>query len=187
MKPIETGVGEQGPLDAWALRKAAGVEDPIDTICPQQFSLPAAPTVAAQDENRSVDLDSIFRAYENIRAERDFVWVEGAGGLLVPATDTLCMADLASALELPILLVVRASLGTINHTLLSLSEIDRRQVECAGVVISHAAGPTDPADLKNLGALRDQIGPRLLGELPHLGPKRDMPSDWLDVDRLIDA
>ena len=187
MKPIETGVGEQGPLDAWALREAAGVEDPIEKICPQQFALPAAPTVAAEDENRTVDLDCILDAYQDLRARYDFVWVEGAGGLLVPATDTLCMADLANQLALPILLVVRASLGTINHTLLSLAELEHRNLECAGVVISHAAGPTSAADLKNLSALRRDLGERLLGELPHLGPAEEPPRGWMDLDRLVDA
>ena len=185
LKPIETGVGEAGPLDAWALREAAGVDDPIDVLCPQQFSLPAAPTVAAEDENRNVDLDAILRAYESIRADRDFVWVEGAGGLLVPATKTLLMADLAALLELPLLLVVRASLGTINHTLLSLEAIEGRDLDCAGVVISHSAGPTSPADEKNLSALRSQLGTKLLGELPALGPNTDPGRDWLDCERLL--
>ena len=59
LKPIETGVGEAGPLDAIALRNAAGSDEPIAAICPQQFALPAAPTVAAQHAQRKIDLDAM--------------------------------------------------------------------------------------------------------------------------------
>lgn len=184
MKPIETGVGKQGPLDALALKEAAGVDDPLGDICPQQFALPAAPDVAALDEGRTVDLEAIVRAYQRICADRDFVWVEGAGGLLVPTTSQTCMADLARTLALPVLLVARAALGTTNHTLLSLAELKRQKLHCIGVVISHAGGHLSPADAKNLSGLRAKLGAQLLGELPPI-QRGAPPTDWLDLDRLI--
>ena len=186
MKPIETGVGQEGPLDALALREASGLDDPIDLVCPHQFSLPAAPNAAAEDEGKEVDLPLILSHYETLRAQRDFVWVEGAGGVLVPVTDDSSMADLAKALGLPVLLVARASLGTINHTLLSLAEIERQNLECVGVVISHSPEPTSPADLKNLEVLRKTLGPRLLGELPNLQPGEAPHAGWLAPQSLLD-
>lgn len=185
MKPIETGVGPEGPLDALALREAAGVPDAIDLVCPHQFSLPAAPNVAAEEEGRNVDLPLIMSTYETLRAQRDFIWVEGAGGILVPVTDDFSMADLAKALALPVLLVARASLGTINHTLLSLAEIDRQNLECVGVVLSHSAQQTSEADLKNLGTLRKTLGPRLIGELPTLEGDDPAPDGWLRPESLL--
>jgi dethiobiotin synthetase len=185
MKPIETGVGQHGPLDALALKEAAGVDDPLGDICPQQFALPAAPDVAAHDEGRAVNLEAITRAYSRLCAERDFIWVEGAGGLLVPTTSQMCMADLARDLELPILLVARAALGTLNHTLLSLAELERQKLPCLGVVLSHAGGPLSPADAKNLSGLRARLGDRLIGELPPLQESDSPPADWLDLDRLM--
>jgi dethiobiotin synthetase len=59
MKPVETGVGPQGPLDAISLVESALVDDPLDDVCPQRFALPAAPIVAAAAEGREVDLDAI--------------------------------------------------------------------------------------------------------------------------------
>jgi dethiobiotin synthetase len=185
MKPIETGVGPEGPLDALALREAAGVPDAIDLVCPHQFSLPAAPNVAAADEGRDLDLPLIMSAYETLRDQRDFIWVEGAGGILVPVTDDSSMADLAKALALPVLLVARASLGTINHTLLSLAEIERQSLECVGVVISHSAQQTSEADLKNLQTLRKTLGARLIGELPTLAEGCAAPDGWLRPDALL--
>jgi len=187
MKPIETGVGPDGPQDALALSRAAGVPDALSDICPLQFTLAAAPNVAARAEGRLVDLSRIPPAFERIRAQRDFVWVEGAGGLLVPTTDALCMADLAQQLGLPVLLVARTALGTINHTLLTLRELDRRQLPSAGVVLSHASGTLSSADAENLGDLRERLGDRLLGELGPLRDGRPSSEDWLDLGPLITA
>jgi len=170
MKPAETGVGPDGPLDAQALRAAAGASDPLEEICPVQLALPAAPSVAAEDEGAGVDLARIRKALDGLAARHDTMVVEGAGGLLVPLAPGFTMADLATELGLPMLLVARAALGTINHTLLSLEAIEARGLALAGVVVSHATGPLSDADAKNLGALREALGPRLLGEIPPLAP-----------------
>ena len=189
MKPIETGVDARGPLDAIALRAAAGVADALDAICPQQFAQPAAPHVAAAAEGRSVDLDAIYAQFALLAARHRALLVEGAGGLLVPTRDGADMGDLAAALSLPVLVVARAALGTINHTLLTLAELERRGIELAGVVVSHADGPLPEADRANLAHLRGALGERLLGELPFRagGFAFDDPEpENLELDRLLD-
>jgi len=185
MKPIETGVGEAGPLDALALREAAGVEDPLETICPQQFALPAAPNVAARAEHREVDLDSIDAAFERVIKDRDFVIVEGAGGLLVPIRDEMTMAELGRRLGLPLLIVARASLGTINHTALTLDVAASKNLEVVGVVISHAGGVLSAADNSNLLGLKEILGDRLLGEIPPLAPGAAAPPAAIDFDAVM--
>ncbi len=168
IKPIETGVGPDGPLDAIALRDAAGTGDTLELVCPQQFALPAAPNVAAHAEARDVDLAAIEAAFRRIADGRDFIIAEGAGGLLVPIRDGYTMADLARELGLPLLIVARAALGTINHTRLTLEAAATRNLLVVGVVISHAAGELSAADASNLGALRAELGDRLIGEIPAL-------------------
>ena len=152
-KPIETGVGALGPADAIALRDAAGSDDPLEDVCPQHFALPAAPTVVA----------------------------EGAGGLLVPAAEGCTMADLARRLGLPLVIVARAALGTINHTALTLEAAAARGLDVLGVVISHADGALSGPDAENLTALRAALGRRLIGEIPPLGPAATAPTDAIDV------
>lgn len=171
-KPIETGVGGGGPLDALALLEASGAGDPLDDVCPQRFALPAAPTVAAAHEGRSVDLAAVRAAFRRIQSRHECVIAEGAGGLLVPAAEGSTMADLARELELPVLVVARGALGTINHTLLTLEVALARGLSVAGVVISHQK-PLSPADAANLEALREALGAGLLAELPpfELGEK----------------
>jgi len=184
MKPIETGVGEAGPLDAIALRDASGSTDPLATICPQQFAMPAAPNAAAGAESREVDPTAIDAAYEILANGRDLMVVEGAGGLLVPIRDDWTMAELARRLDLPLLVVARASLGTINHTALTLEVAASKRLPVLGVVISHVGGPISAADTSNLRALKDFLGSRLVGEIPPLAPTEAPPSDAIDIDAL---
>ena len=187
MKPAETGVGEAGPLDALALREAAASADPLDDVCPQQFGLPAAPTVAAAHEGRRVDVAAIQAAFDRLAARHELLVVEGAGGLLVPAADGLDMAGLAARLELPVLVAARAALGTINHTLLTVEAAERRGLRLAGVAISHAGGPLSDADAANLGALREALGPRLVGEIGPLAPGELAKEGALHLDALLEA
>lgn len=170
MKPVETGVGPAGPLDAIALRTAAGVEDPLSEICPERFALAAAPAVAAAAEGRTVDLDAVRSAHARLGVRHPLLVVEGAGGLLVPVADQCSMADLAARLKAPLVVVARGALGTINHTWLTLEAAEHRGLEVLGVVISHCDGPLSEADAENLEALRRDLGSRLLGEVPPLAP-----------------
>jgi dethiobiotin synthetase len=185
MKPMETGVGADGPLDALALREAAGVDDAMETICPVQLPLPAAPTVAAAALGREVELDPIWGAFETLAAVHQFLVVEGAGGLLVPAAKNVTMADLGLEFGLPLLIVARAALGTINHTLLTLEAASTRGLRVVGVVISHANGPLSPSDDANLAALREALGDRQVGEVPALAPGETPGNDALDVDAIL--
>ena len=186
MKPIETGVGGDGPLDALALREAAGCDDPLDTICPQQFALPAAPSVAAEAEGRQVDLAAVRSAFARLAARRSPLLVEAAGGLLAPAAAGVTMADLARELGLPLLLVTRSALGTINHTRLAIEAVRARGLPLAGVVISHGSGPLSGADEANCQALRDELGPLRVGEVPPLTPEARADAslfDWPALER----
>ena len=187
MKPIETGVGPQGPLDAIALVEAAGSDDPLDLVCPQRFALPAAPSVAAAREGRAVDLAAIRDAFARLRERHRFLLVEGAGGLLVPIAADYSMADLAAELALPVLVVARGALGTVNHTLLTLEAIERRGLALAGVVVSHGTRPLSGADAENLGVLRNALGARLVGEIEPVSPEASVPRDAIDLDALLGA
>ncbi len=187
MKAVETGVGADGPLDAIALREAAGGVDPLDRVCPQRLSLPAAPAVAGAEDGRKVDLASIHAAFAELASRHECVLVEGAGGLLVPLTSRVCMADLARDLALPLLVVARARLGTINHTLLTLEVARGRGLVIAGVVVSHGSEPISSPERKNLDHLRESLGRLWLGELPRLAAGAEAPAGAIDVDAVIRA
>ena len=185
MKPIETGVGPGGPADAIALRAAAGERDPLADVCPQRFALAAAPEVAARADGRAVDLAAIDAAWLRLCARREFLVVEGAGGLLVPIAAQFSMADFAARLALPVLVVARAALGTINHTRLTLAAARARGLRVAGVVISHAGGALPDADVANLELLREELGALRIGEIPPLAAGALPDPELLDVEALI--
>lgn len=187
MKPIETGVGVAGPLDALALRDAAGVGDGIEEICPLQFAMPAAPNVAAAAEAREVDLELLAQSFAEIAGRHELMVVEGAGGLLVPTTSGSDMGDLAQQLDLAVIVVARMALGTINHTLLTLREVERRGLALAGVILCDADGSLSNSDRANLSHLRAELGPLLVGEIEY-APKGELPAkDVLAIDALTRA
>jgi dethiobiotin synthetase len=186
MKAVETGVGPEGPLDAAALAAAAGGLEPLSEICPQRFGLPAAPAVAAAREQTRVDGMAVREAYVRLASRHAAVVVEGAGGLLVPLDESDTMSDLAHALGLPLLIVARATLGTINHCGLTLEVARARGHRVAGVVISHADGELSAADAANLGYLREQLGELLLGELPPLAEGEEPADDAIRLAPLLE-
>lgn len=166
LKPIETGCAPL-PADALALAEAAGDDAPLERLCPYRLALPAAPEVAARAEGAKLELAPIRAALARARADADLVIVEGAGGLLVPIAPGLDMAGLAAALELPVLVATRATLGTINHTRLTLEAAAARGLRVVGLVVSHTTPQLSPADRRNLDLLLEALPVPFLGELAH--------------------
>lgn len=174
LKPVETGCREHGgrlvPEDALALAAAAGDDAPADRLCPYALPLAAAPEVAARAAGIAIGFERIAAAFETARADADALVIEGAGGILVPVAPGIDMAELARRLELPLVIVARAALGTINHTLLTLEAARARGLRVLGVAISHTEPELPAASMRNLEALRAQLarsGVECLGELAH--------------------
>lgn len=184
-KPIETGVGPEGPLDAQALRAAAGSSEPLDAVCPVALPLPAAPSVAAADAGHDIPLERLLECVRAAIARHAFTLVEGAGGLLVPIAAGYAMADLARDLALPVVIVARARLGTLNHTHLTLEAARARGLRVAGVVLSHGDGALSDADAKNLAWLRNELGTLVVGEVSPLVPGTLPARDAIDVETLV--
>jgi dethiobiotin synthetase len=171
MKPVTSGCREeQGQLvsdDARLLCRAAGLPCQPDTA-PYLLVEPLAPAEAARLDGVVIDLAHLKGCYDRLAAKHDFVIVEGAGGLMVPLADGLMTTDLISALGLPLLVVARPNLGTINHTLLTCFSARQLGLSLAGVIVNNY--PEIP-DLAEQGAPRQieaLCGAPLLGVWPHL-------------------
>jgi dethiobiotin synthetase len=163
MKPCETGDGDDGAR----LIAATGRALDESLARPYRFALPASPEVAARAEGSFVDVERIASAYARLAADADFTIVEGAGGLLVPVAPGLLMADLAARLGLPILVVARASLGTVNHTLLTLEAARARRLAIAGVVLCRAVDSAGADEPTNPEAIAAYGRVPILGLFPH--------------------
>jgi dethiobiotin synthetase len=149
LKPFETGCDPRA-RDAEALERAAGSGLPLDARCPFRYRLPLAPAAAAEREGRR-ERGVFARAVRTIEeaAAGKFAIVEAAGGLLVPITRTKTILDLAAALRLPVVLVGRNALGTINQTSLSVRALRRRKLAVRAIVLSRALLPPDPSQADN--------------------------------------
>jgi dethiobiotin synthetase len=152
MKPVETGV-EPGrdPTDAWQLLLAAGSSASLGDVVPYVFGDPVAPWVASQRERRPIDIDVLDAAFERLSARADVVIVEGAGGLLVPITETEHYGSLFKRWQLDVVVVALNRLGVINHARLTVRELARIGRPVRAVVLNDGATP--PAD----AAVRDNL------------------------------
>ncbi len=175
MKPAETGCREeQGrlmPQDSIFLRQVSGCKAPQELVTPYTFLEPLAPAVAAQHEGQEIDLAHIVRCYETLANEHDIVLVEGSGGLLVPLTRRESFLDLAIRLDLPLLVVARNILGTINHTALTVI-VASQSCQVLGIVLNTVSPEfKDESQANNVESLQLWGRAPLLGILPY-SPER---------------
>ena len=178
MKPIATGTsaGADALSDPDWLASVTGVDDPPDLIAPYRLRAAAAPLIAAAREGLAIEPARIIGAFQALSARHDCVVVEGIGGVMVPLTPDLFVADLARQMGLPVLIVARAGLGSINHTLLTLECLRSRGVPILGLIFNHPSLPpsgTDESD--TVQTILRVSGLRSFGELPYC---EGLPAAW---------
>jgi dethiobiotin synthetase len=138
-KPCESGGNE----DSEALWRAGGSWQPKETVCLYRLKEPLAPLLAARAERKRIDWKKILSGFRALGKGPGVV--EGAGGLFVPIDERHDVIDLISATKLPVVLVARAGLGTINQTTLSLQALAQRKIPVAAVVLSQATRGREPS------------------------------------------
>jgi len=187
MKPAETGCAEKNgqlfPQDAFHLQQASGCDDPLERICPYRLWLPLAPSVAAAKERLKIDISLIVNLYNEISSVHDITLVEGAGGLLVPLLPRYTYADLARAMDLPLLVVAANRLGAINHLLLTLEHASSRGLTVLGYILNQVASEASLAAQTNPAALRFLTSVPCLAEMPYI---EDLDRKWSSLAGLFD-
>ncbi|MCI0346744.1 MAG: dethiobiotin synthase, partial [Chloroflexi bacterium] len=131
-----------------------------------RFDEPLAPAVAAERAGRPIDARALIDEIRSRETGCDLLLVEGAGGLLVPVTDAMTMADLAGELDAQLVVVTRPGLGTLNHTALTLEAAARRDLPVAGLVVCGLSADPVVTERTNLERL-EKIAP-LLDTVPVL-------------------
>jgi dethiobiotin synthetase len=157
-KPIQTGTREGS--DSRTVARIA--ERPRAKILPEafRFAPPVSPHLAAQKARVRIDIDAM--RLPEIGVKENLI-VEGAGGALVPINETQLTTDLMKRLGLPILLVARTTLGTINHTLLSLAALRAARLRVSGVVLDGKPHPQNRQAIEHYGRTK------VVGIVPPLG------------------
>jgi len=170
MKPAETGVSDPARpgTDATLLQWAAGSTDDPELIAPYRLRAPLAPSLAAEAESVRIDLSHLVATARSLSSRHDFTLIEGAGGLMVPLAGGLLVADLVLQLDLPLLIVCRAGLGTINHTLLTVHAARTMGIPLAGFIINGMPPQPDAAEAMAPHHLASLASADLLGVLPRV-------------------
>jgi dethiobiotin synthetase len=169
-KPVATGavLTDHGCIaeDTRMLADAAG-ETNLQEVTPWAFSAPAAPPVAARLAGVVLELEEVATAVRRRLSPYSTLLVEGVGGLLCPLTEEATVADLMVELDLPVVIVVRRSLGTLNHTLLTLEAARRRGLDVCGLVVCETEQVRSVAEETNVDELRRLIDVPLLAVVPY--------------------
>jgi dethiobiotin synthetase len=183
MKPATSGCRlEQGRLvsdDALLLCRAAGLEC-NDDVAPYLLREPLAPAEAARIDGVRIDAGRIRACHDRLASIHDFVIVEGAGGLMVPLAEQLLTTDLIRLLGLPLVVVARPNLGTVNHTLLTCFSAQQLGLAVAGVVVNNFPLEPDLAEQGGPVQIKALCGAPLLGVWPH----RDELDQFAAVEQL---
>lgn len=159
-KPFASGVSVEAPgpdSDIGFLLRAVGREEPLDEVCPVRLTLPLAPANAAPLENRSVDVTLAVARTQSLCQRHEITLIEGIGGVAVPLVDDFLVSDFIRALDVPVLVVARSALGTINHTILTLEHLRAKGLHTMGVIFNRTMG--GPL------SLAEEVGPPLAARL----------------------
>jgi len=140
MKPIETGVDpichSSANSDAKFLMEVSCSNDKPDEVCPYRFKTPASPYQAVQIEKKTIQPEKIIEKYKVLKSHHSMMLIEGVGGLLVPITKNYNVVNLALDIGLPLIIVSRIRIGTLNHTLLTINAAKQYGLKIKGVVVN---------------------------------------------------
>lgn len=168
MKPLQSG----GNGDVDFLLNQSCAKDDLSLIVPYNFKEPVAPSLAARLELTQIKIEKIKDAYSALAKRHEVIIVEGAGGIMVPIIEkgvkSYFVSDLIVDLNLPTIIVARAGLGTINHTLLTIDHAKKKGVNVAGVIVTGYPDTPSLAEKHNPSMIEDLSGVPVLAVLPYV-------------------
>ncbi len=173
MKPIESGCGREGdvliPYDGMFLKQIAHMDQPLTAITPCCFESPLAPLSASELEMRHVNMAEIKKAFVGLSKTYEAIVVEGIGGLMVPISKGFYTVGLAAEFGLPLLVIARPGIGTVNHTMLTVNCALREGLQVAGIILNYSKPPENSLAEKTNPMLLSQVCPvPIIGILPYL-------------------
>lgn len=185
-KPVQSGSIKYGDKFLSPDTQFVNFIDPnIMTKTSYNLINPVAPSLAASLEGIRINHEQISRDYLGLKKHCDFVLVEGAGGFLSPIYQNYLVRDIPKRLNLPILIVARPNLGTINHTLLTIEAAKSHKIEILGVIISKYPSQTDDISIKMAPQIIEELsGVKILGILPQI---QNANGEEIASECLIDA
>ncbi|WP_431801405.1 dethiobiotin synthase [Halobacillus andaensis] len=172
-KPMLSGDKREDPQsDTMILKSMSGDPSPPSDITPFQFDEPLAPYLAAKRQNISVKQSDVINTWNHIKHRHSFNIVEGAGGIAVPYGEDFLVSDIMKDINLPVLVVARPNLGTVNHTFLIVDYARRCGLNVIGVVINgFNSTKSEVAEHTNPELIEQFCKVPVLGIIPHTEKK----------------
>lgn len=169
-KPLQSSAIEtENGLLAPDLEAIKELSTNINTKCSYIFKGNVSPALAARLSGKKIDIEKVKRDFASFKKENDITLVEGAGGILAPATDTMLCADLIKELNIPIIIVTVPFLGRLNHTLLTIHYAKTNNIPIKGIIINKI--PTETNDLATqnfIDELKQYTDIQIIGEIKEI-------------------
>lgn len=183
-KPLQSGHPLGHPDgDVMRLRRIGGITDAPEQMCFRALEEPLAPGLALARAGVSVTRDALLDHLAAYSARHANMLIEGAGGLCVPLTEDLTVADLACTVRLPVVIVARSGLGTVNHTALTVHYARSRGLSVAGVIVSGMPHDEDCLEWANIPMIEEAAKCPVLAVLPLFAPETGSVEQTLALDR----
>ncbi|RKX59096.1 MAG: dethiobiotin synthase [Thermodesulfobacteriota bacterium] len=167
-KPVQSGAKGYIPPDAKFCQEILDLNISPEKLCAYIFEPPVSPHLAAKWVGIEIDPQYILEYYQKLKNKYDALIVEGAGGLLVPLKNNFFMRDLIIMLKLPLIIVARPGLGTINHTLLTLECARNAGINVLGIIINRTPLKPDPMIEDNIKTIANMGNIKILAVIPEI-------------------
>jgi len=187
-KPIQCGDLLKGNIkspDLALVKELTNISDQ-DLMNDFSFQLAASPHLAAEQEKAIVDVQTIKDHTQSLQNSYDVVIIEGAGGLIVPLTRSYTILDLIKDLSVPVLIISRAGLGTINHTSLTVKALKSHNIPIIGIILNYFKGGIIEEDNKKIISTLNNIP--ILGIVPFSNNIKDIVKDfekYVDIKKVL--
>ena len=190
MKPIATGypnkIGFKSP-DVAKLVEAASITDPENLINPVFLPLPASPYDATKLLGSSVDMTLIFEQFKKLLSIHEILLVEGIGGIMTPITKNFFVADMIKGMGIETIIVTRATIGTLNHTVMTCKMCKDYGIKIRGLVINNFDEKGTPAEKNAPKTLYEITNIPILGTVPFIKDLNNVEKIIENVEKNIDV
>lgn len=186
-KWVSTGNKNTSEDIEYCLKMLGGKREEIDPthISPYTFDFPSSPHLAAELEEKKINIDKIKKSYHTLQQRHDLLLVEGVGGVMVPLTRDYFLIDLVAELALPVLIVTHSGLGTINHTLLTIEALKKRDIKILGMVFNFAGEGNRIIEEDNIKIISHLGGIQSFGSLPKVDSREALIREFDQIGENI--
>ena len=189
MKPIESGNPQKTGFkssDVSKLYDASCVKDSEETVNPVFLPLPTSPYDATKILNLPVNMQVVFEKFQELLKRHQMLLVEGIGGMMTPITKNFFVADMIKAMGLETIIVARATLGTLNHTIMTIKTCQQYEIPVKGIIVNYFDERGTPAEKNAPTTLYELTGLPILGIVPFVKDYNKLDTMVNILERVID-